>query len=179
MKIDDLKLGKLTVLTGDNTTGENLIEKIYKDDKLFEGSFCDLEEYPEHRKTGSEQVDFARLVARRVISGYNYVVFTHSDFIIKEFNNFIVMSQEYKLKKEFMEAYNHIYTPDDFTLKADMVKCYYCEKDGEFTECEITKYGMLIPSIEKAIDDINNVSNSLSYFIDDEVEEESTIEEIS
>lgn len=114
---------------------------------------------PESHLDTENQILMARLLARCVNAGIKVLITTHSDYIVKEFNNLIMLSQEFESKDKFFRKYKRSYTENDY-LKIKSVKGYTCENGG-LTECEVTKYGIDMPVFDKTIDRINDISNVL------------------
>ena len=123
---------------------------------------------PESHLTPQNQIEMARLIARCVNAGIKILITTHSDYIIKELNNLIMLSHDFEGKDSFLDVYKKHYTKDDY-LKKDNVKFYLCENGG-LSPCKITSRGAFVPNFEKTIDEINNISNSLNLCLPDEDE---------
>ncbi len=118
---------------------------------------------PESHLSPTNQVLMARLLAFCVNSGLKVLVTTHSDYLIKEFNNLIMLSNEFEGKDKFLTRNKKDYTADDY-LKPESVKAYTCGK-GTLTPCEVDKTGIDMPVFDDAIDKINQVSNELGLLI--------------
>ncbi len=116
---------------------------------------------PESHLDTNNQIEMARVLARCVNNGLKVLITTHSDYLIKEFNNLIMLSNDFEDKEEFLKS-NKQYTKKDY-LKPESVGAYLCEK-GTLTRCDIDYQGMDIPSFDKTIDEINRVSNDLVFF---------------
>ena len=117
---------------------------------------------PESHLDTSNQIRLARTLAHFVRSGIKVLVTTHSDYLIKEINNLIMLGHldggRYKrLPRELG------YKADD-RLDVDSVRAYVAEDNG-LTRCKVDSYGIEIPLFDKTIDDINHVSNELAAAI--------------
>ncbi len=123
---------------------------------------------PEGHLDTANQIQFARLLARAVRAGLKVLITTHSDYIIKEINNLIMLSQSFENKDQTVEKLN--YKKDDF-LDPDSVRAYVAE-GSSLSECVIDTFGIDMPSFEATIDAINRVSNELAsrLIIEDEDE---------
>lgn len=114
---------------------------------------------PESHLHPANQILMARLLAVCVNSGLKIFISTHSDYIIKEFNNLIMLSNDFEGKEDFLK--NNPYGKDDF-LKPESVSAYIC-KNGTLTPCEVDGKGMDISSFDDTIDNINAVADELDY----------------
>ena len=121
---------------------------------------------PESHLSPTNQVLMARLLAFCVNSGLKVLLTTHSDYLIKEINNLIMLSNEFEGKDKFLTRHKRDYTADDY-LKPDLVKAYTCG-DGTLTPCEVDKTGIDMPVFDDAIDKINQVSNELGMLTADD-----------
>jgi len=86
------------------------------------------------------------------------LITTHSDYLIKELNNLIMLSGLIPNNNEMRKS--HGYEQNDF-LDPASVKAYVAE-NGELTSCEVDELGMDMPVFDKTIDRINRTSNALS-----------------
>ena len=120
---------------------------------------------PESHLSPTNQVLIARLLAFCVNSGLKVLLTTHSDYLIKEFNNLIMLSNDFEGKDNFLTRNKKSYTEGDY-LKPESVKAYICEK-GTLTPCEVDKTGIDMPVFDDAIDKINQISNELGLLTTD------------
>lgn len=120
---------------------------------------------PESHLSPSNQIEMARLFAFCVNAGLKVFITTHSDYLIKEFNNLIMLSGNFEGKEEFLRNNSRCYSKDDF-LKPESVNAYICE-NGTLTKCNVDKKGMDITSFDEAIDEINRISDELDFLTDD------------
>ena len=115
-------------------------------------------EEPESHLDTANQVQFARLLARFVGAGLRVVITTHSDYIVKELNNLIMLSREFPEKDKVARKLR--YRPED-ELRPESVRAYVAE-DGGLSECMIGRYGIEMPVFDRTIDDINVAAIELS-----------------
>ncbi|OQY01470.1 MAG: hypothetical protein B6I26_03845 [Desulfobacteraceae bacterium 4572_130] len=120
---------------------------------------------PESHLDTSNQIKMAQLLALCVNNGLKVLITTHSDYLIKEFNNLIMLSNDFKDKENFLNS-NKQYTKNDY-LKPESVGTYVCE-NGQLTSCNIDNKGMDIKFFDDTIDKINEVSNELDFLIDEQ-----------
>ena len=113
---------------------------------------------PESHLDTANQIQFARLLARAVHAGLKVLITTHSDYIVKEINNLLMLSAPFEEKDEVLEELG--YSKHD-SLKPESVRAYVAEKNT-LTQCTIEKYGIDMPVFDKTIDAINRVSSELS-----------------
>ena len=118
-------------------------------------SFFIIDEPESHLDT-TNQIEFARILARMVQIGMKVLITTHSDYIVKELNNLIMLHNDFENRQEVKERLG--YTE---SLDPDMVSAYVAEK-GALTKCDLDKYGIDMPHFDRTIDSINAVSNELT-----------------
>ena len=117
---------------------------------------------PESHLDTSNQVLLARSLTHFVRSGIKMLVTTHSDYLIKEINNLIML--------DHLDGGRYKRLPQDLGYKADdrldgdSIRAYVAEDNG-LTRCKVDRYGIEIPLFDKTIDDINRVSNELAAAI--------------
>lgn len=114
---------------------------------------------PESHLDTANQVLLARLLSHFVRSGIRVLITTHSDYLLKEINNLIMLSSEFEDKKELMQ--NLQYTVRD-SLDPSAIRGYIAQNHG-LSECSVDEYGVAWPVFDRTIDKINRASNELSY----------------
>ena len=122
---------------------------------------------PESHLDTANQVRFARLLVRAVHTGLKVLITTHSDYILKEVNNLLMLSGSFKNKSEVLKRYG--YSEHDF-LNPDSVRAYVAEENS-LTQCTIDRFGIDMPVFDKTIDAINQVSSELESRLTYEGEE--------
>ena len=126
---------------------------------------------PESYLSPRNQILMARLLALCVNNGIKVLITTHSDYIIKEIDNLIMLHQDFEAKQGFLKKYKKEYTEND-RLDPNSVKAYICEKGG-LSLCDIDERGIKEMSVfDDAIDDINLISEELNIHIDRETAEQ-------
>ena len=121
---------------------------------------------PESHLDTANQIQLARLLARCVRAGLKVLITTHSDYLIKEFNNLIMLSRSFADKGAVVK--NLRYREDDF-LVPESVRAYIAEEQT-LRQCEVDDYGIDMPVFDETIDSINNVANELSSRLAEDVE---------
>ena len=122
---------------------------------------------PESHLDTANQIQLARLLARAVHAGLKVLITTHSDYLIKEINNLLMLSESFKDKPKVLKKLK--YSEHDF-LKPDAVRAYVAENNS-LTRCTIERYGINMPVFDTTIDAINRVSSELESRLTYEGEE--------
>ena len=115
-----------------------------------------IDEPESHLDTANQRL-LARLLARIVRAGIKVFITTHSDYLIKEFNN-LVMLCEADDWPEVTQRFG--YTKDD-ALSPASIRAYMTGKNG-LRQCVVDAYGIDMPVFDETIDDINRVASDLS-----------------
>ena len=113
---------------------------------------------PESHLDTHNQILMARLLVRCVQAGLKVLITTHSDYLVKELNNLIMLSRDFDGKEELLKKLK--YDPED-ALDPGQIRAYVAEK-GSLTACNVDHYGMEMPNFDSTIDDINRVTNEIS-----------------
>ena len=117
---------------------------------------------PESHLDTANQIILARLLARFIRAGLKVLVTTHSDYLIKELNNLVMVSQEFRRKEALLRRLGYV-TEDG--LDPGTIRAYVAENGG-LTQCEVDKFGIDIPVFDSTIDKINIVANELTSRLD-------------
>lgn len=121
---------------------------------------------PESHLDTRNQIFLARLLASLVRAGLKVLITTHSDYLIKEINNLIMLSSPFAEKNEVVK--NLKYNLDDF-LKPCWIRAYIAE-ENQLKPCQVDKFGIDMPMFDKTIDDINRTANELASKLSEEVD---------
>ena len=119
---------------------------------------------PESHLDTANQIRLARLLARFVNAGVKVLITTHSDYLIKEFNNLVMLSQPFEDKDRLVSEFK--YHSHD-RLRPESISAYVAENSG-LTKCAVDRFGIDMPVFDKTIDEINAVANALSSRLTDE-----------
>lgn len=118
---------------------------------------------PELNLHPDTQILLARIFGKMINRGLRLVISTHSDYIIREINNLILLSQtSQKFQKE---AQKYGYSKDTILLPDD-VSAYlfeYSKNRVKVNPIEVTNSGFEVKTIDEAISSLNKVSEYL-YF---------------
>lgn len=112
---------------------------------------------PESHLSLKKQRLLAKLIADCINNGLKILLTTHSDTLVLEINNLIMLNSDFDNKDDFMKKHNH---KQNHIIDSAKVSAYIAEKGG-VTECKIDKYGMEVDSMDRAIDELNTVRDGL------------------
>ena len=113
---------------------------------------------PESHLDTANQIQLARLLARYVNSGKKVLVTTHSDYIIREINNLIMLSSPLE---DGDEARKKLGYREDDRLSQEQVQAYVA-KNGTLKLCSKDRFGIEMPVFDETIDDLNDRSEELA-----------------
>ncbi len=128
-----------------------------------EGDLLLIDE-PELNLHPGNQIMMARFLARLVNKGIHVLITTHSDYLIKEFNNLVMLSNEFSQKAHMMEKYG--YSPDE-VLDKSKLKVYTVSHRHTIDEAPVDKFGIALDSFDNVIININEISDQLSLNLED------------
>lgn len=114
-------------------------------------------EEPESHLDTANQVQLARILARFIRAGLRILITTHSDYLLKEINNLIMLNSDFKDKEEVRASLG--YARDD-SLDPSLIRAYVAENGG-LSPCDIDSIGIDVPLFDDVIDTINRASREL------------------
>jgi predicted ATPase len=136
------------------------IKYIANKDQLLMIDEPELGLHPENQRK------IARLLVKLVNAGVKVWITTHSDYIIKELNNLIMLGNVSN-KDEMFQQFG--YTENDI-LKADDLRAYIAytlpEGGAKVKKVEVDKYGMVESTFDDTINEINTISKTLGRNIE-------------
>ena len=112
---------------------------------------------PESHLDTMNQIQLARALVRWVNSGMKILISTHSDYIVKEINNLIMLNGSFDNKEELLGELG--YSEGD-SIDPTLIEAYYA-KDGGLEACHMNAFGIEVPSFENSIDELVRVSSVL------------------
>ena len=118
---------------------------------------------PEGHLDTQNQIMLARMLSQFVRSGIKVLITTHSDYVLKEINNLIMLNSSFEGKEQLIKKLKY---KSCESLRPDSLRCYIAEK-GQLTRCEVDKFGVDLPMFDKTIDSINKISNELASRLND------------
>ncbi len=113
---------------------------------------------PEGHLDTANQIQLARLLARLVRTGLRVVLTTHSDYLVKELNNLVMLDGSIPNRETVAKQLG--YEADD-RIAPDRIRAYVTENSG-LTRCTVDRFGIDMPIFDTTIDDINKKANELS-----------------
>ncbi len=119
---------------------------------------------PESHLTLKNQRLMAKLLVSIVNIGIKVFVTTHSDFLIKEFNNLILLDNNFSEKEEWLHKNKKFYKASD-KLNFNSVSVYQASNGG-LIPLDITKKGIEIPFFDDEISSLFSTSSDLEYFVE-------------
>lgn len=115
---------------------------------------------PELNLHPDNQRKVASLLAKLVNAGIKVLVTTHSDFLIREINNRIMLNSNIENKESIMKEAGLI---KEEILNPKQVKAYSLCDNQEIKSVEIDKYGVNMESFDSIISDANRLSENIFY----------------
>ncbi|UTG74896.1 AAA family ATPase [Neisseria subflava] len=115
---------------------------------------------PELNLHPDNQRKMAGLLASLVNSGIKILITTHSDYLIRELNNRIMLSSNFKnknaiLKEEYIDSHE--------ILRPEQVKAYSLTGDHKINSIEVGLYGMNMEIFDCLIEKANRLSENIFY----------------
>ena len=117
---------------------------------------------PELNLHPDSQIALARLFARMINKGLRLLISTHSDYIIRELNNLIMISSDNEKVKE--EAVLYEYDIENEALKPEEVGAYLFKQEDESVivkELAVEEDGFAVETIDDVIAKLNEQSEEL------------------
>lgn len=121
---------------------------------------------PEMNLHPDSQIILARVFAKLLKRGFRLLISTHSDYIVREFNNLIMTSHD---SPEIKDLAIHLGYNLDEAIMPRTVGCYYFHfpksnsRQVIVKEIPVDQTGFEIPSIDEAIEQQNKVAEELFY----------------
>lgn len=112
---------------------------------------------PESHLDTTNQIRLARLLAELVNAGNRVLITTHSDYIVKEVNNLIMLSSSFAGKSETVERLGY---RESHIVSPGQVRAYTAE-DGTLLPNKVDEFGIQMKVFDETIDDINRTAREL------------------
>ncbi|EIZ1365772.1 hypothetical protein ACS85_16800 [Vibrio parahaemolyticus] len=106
----------------------------------------------------------ARVIARLVNTGVKVLITTHSDYLIREINNSIMLSNVFNDREEIMKS-NDIIEED--ILKPSQVSAYMVDEKGVVSEMAVGKLGINTQIFDCIINSANQLQSEIYFNLDD------------
>lgn len=128
----------------------------YLENQAQPGDLLMIDE-PELNIHPANQRHIARLLARLVNAGLRVVISTHSDYIVREFNSLLMLSQDNgELRKK------HRYSEEEVLAVEQVSACLF--DNGKITSFEISpEDGIYATTFDTVIEDLNRVNDDIHY----------------
>lgn len=123
---------------------------------------------PELNLHPDNQSKVARLLAKAANRGFQIIMSTHSDYIIREFNNLIMLHKQSETTAELKKRYSY---QEDEILDFKQVGVYLFEQSG-VKEVKSTEKGFSIKTIDRVITEQNIASQDIYNSLFEEGEED-------
>jgi predicted ATPase len=120
------------------------------------------------------QLRLARIFGKLINNGIRLLINTHSDYILRELNNLIMLSSVGCPAKNKMKAWGY---SEDEAIKRELVGAYLFDTDKDapgsvrVESLAVEKNGFEVKTIDAAINRLNQVSEDIYYYMRYESEE--------
>ena len=124
---------------------------------------------PEMNMHPDNQILLTRLFAKLMRNGFRLLISTHSDYIIREFNNLIML---HSISEEQCDDIEKLGYRLEEKINPNDVACYSFRfkkansRQIEVEKLNIDKSGVAIPTIDKTVEEQNMCAEELSYLIE-------------
>ncbi|MDD2661825.1 MAG: ATP-binding protein [Methylococcales bacterium] len=126
-----------------------------------EGGLLIIDE-PELNLHPDNQRRMAALLARLVNAGIKVIVTTHSDYLIREINNRIMLNNDISNKAEIMKKQGVI---KDDILRPEQVAAYNLGSSHTINRVKVDQYGIDMTIFDELIADANQAADDIYYNI--------------
>ena len=119
---------------------------------------------PELNLHPDNQIKLARIFARLLNNGLRLVISTHSDYILRELNNLIMLGSKSDELNDIKKQYH--FKEDEYILVDEVDVHYFHYKlktQASVKKLKISDYGFDVPSIDEAIEKQNQLTDDLYY----------------
>ncbi|MCX7112249.1 MAG: AAA family ATPase [Proteobacteria bacterium] len=123
---------------------------------------CLMIDEPELNLHPDNQRRIARLLVRLVNRGIKVVISTHSDYIVREINNMIMLGNDFPGRSDMEKTWGYDLAGEE-RLRVEQVAAYHFEEKQVLKIPISPEYGMEVTSMDNAINRMNQ-SNSDIYF---------------
>lgn len=123
---------------------------------------CLMIDEPELNLHPENQRLIAKLLVRLVSRGVRVIVSTHSDYIVREFNNMIMLCADFPSRAALERRYGYASDGSERVSEERVAAYHFADKSVE--QREVSKsFGVEIPSMDDAINKLNEVNGAI-YF---------------
>ncbi len=107
---------------------------------------------PELNLHPDNQRKVARILAKLVQRGIKLIISTHSDYLIRELNNLIMLSQD---SEEARRVADELSIEPEMTLRPEQLGVYLFGRDGLCEQLEVSETGFEVETIDREIHRLN------------------------
>lgn len=125
---------------------------------------------PEINLHPDNQIILTRILARLINKGFRLLISTHSDYVVRELNNLIMLSSQKEKVNLIKQSLPYIYKNEEFIHSADIDVHYFDypkKKTGNkqviIQKLEVLSSGFEIPSVNATIEEQNTIAEELYY----------------
>ncbi len=119
---------------------------------------------PELNLHPDNQRHMACLLARMVNCGVRVLITTHSDFLVREINNLIMLSSSISGKEALMDRYK---ISEDDILRPEKVRAYTVSSRHRIEAFNVDERGVDFNLFDELIDEANALSDEIYYAMED------------
>lgn len=116
---------------------------------------------PEMNLHPDNQIKMARLIVEWVNAGFKVLISTHSNYILRELNNMILLSEKPKSKQSAALRKKYGYEKEHLISKDNVGVHFF--NDGKVAQIPVTDDGFEIKTIEEAVFDLNERSEEIFF----------------
>ena len=118
---------------------------------------------PELNLHPDNQRKMAKVIARLVNAGVKVLLTTHSDYLVRELNNSIMLSSEFSDKESIMETHQLV---EADILTPTQVSAYAVDTQGEFSAMPVGKLGINTQIFDNIINSANQLQSEIYYSLE-------------
>ncbi len=118
---------------------------------------------PELNLHPDNQRKMAKVIARLVNAGVKVLLTTHSDYLVRELNNSIMLSSEFSDKESIMETHQLV---EEDILTPTQVSAYAVDTQGEFSAMPVGKLGINTQIFDNIINSANQLQSEIYYSLE-------------
>lgn len=149
------------------TTIQSLSPLIFYLRHLAQKNDCIIIDEPELNLHPDNQILVARFLGRLVNEGFKVIVSTHSNFIIREINNLIMLNKSDEKTTELKEKYGYLPENQNETLKPEQVGAYLFRLNQPFSVIPVTETGFNVATIDETTQRLNECSQDIYFSLFD------------
>jgi predicted ATPase len=134
---------------------------------LAQKNDCIIIDEPELNLHPDNQILVARFLGRLVNEGFKVIVSTHSNFIIREINNLIMLNKKDEKTTELKAKYGYLPEQQNETLKPEQVGAYLFRLNQPFSVIPVTETGFNVATIDETTQRLNECSQDIYFSLFD------------